>query len=432
MTNRWIAVISCLIAAGCYAPPPEPGTTYYSVPQGKTTLVPVATLPNALCVLQAGENSDGPRLATDAAGHGRFFITPQQGATGTIVMRCEAGGRTDTQRFVLGAGVPGTAPPPPPPPVVRATRPALSTVEAQEISDEELLRRGYPFRPDERISPEAYAAWLRAVTRPAQLVEPSQVTNPALRHDVAKIPICCGKTLLNWSGVEVSGPAGPFAYVRGTWKVPGVTGEPNGTDYSSTWVGIDGDGVNDLVQAGTEQDVTTITFPLELQLATYRAWSQFLPQQPTEQIISGVPLNPGDEVFAEVFVANAGGSPDLKGAFGVFWLETPSGVSQIYTPVGGTVVGGGTAEWVVERTTLCGDAACTPSKSSLGNLANYTSASMINGMARKSRAPRRGGYTNCCDLGSTRISMVNNSGTTLSTPSTPDGTTAAFTWNGFK
>jgi hypothetical protein len=167
-------------------------------------------------------------------------------------------------------------------------------------------------------------------------------------------------------------------------------------------------------------------------VATYYAWSEFLPQQPTEQISSGLAVSPGDEVFAEVFVANAGGSPDLKGAFGVFWLEVNGIYSPIYTPVGTTVVGGGTAEWIMERPTLCGDPACTPSKSPDANLASYGSASIFYGEARRSRSPQHRGYSNCCELGSIRISMVNGSGTTLSTPWMPDGATAGFIWNASK
>src|SRR3954464_13052334 len=59
-----------------------------------------------------------------------------------------------------------------------------------------------------------------------------------------------------------------------------------------------------------------------------------LSRYPTEQVITQVPLNAGDQIFAEVFVANAGGSPNLAGSFGVFWLQVGDVSTSAYTPVG--------------------------------------------------------------------------------------------------
>jgi hypothetical protein len=43
-------------------------------------------------------------------------------------------------------------------------------------------------------------------------------------------------------------------WVHGRWHVPAVVGEFNRQTYSALWVGLDGDGTTDLVQAGTESD----------------------------------------------------------------------------------------------------------------------------------------------------------------------------------
>jgi hypothetical protein len=47
---------------------------------------------------------------------------------------------------------------------------------------------------------------------------------------------------------------GPYDAVMGEWYVPQVKiSDNNLSTYSSFWIGIDGDGLSDLWQAGTEQ-----------------------------------------------------------------------------------------------------------------------------------------------------------------------------------
>ena len=103
----------------------------------------------------------------------------------------------------------------------------------------------------------------------------------------------------------------------GTWNVPFVTSEPGGKTYSSMWVGLDGDGETDLVQAGTGQEATNINLGfIQFTLTSYYAWTEFLPQQPNEQVISNFTVNPGDEIFTEVSVSGNEGVLPLDGASG--------------------------------------------------------------------------------------------------------------------
>jgi len=69
-----------------------------------------------------------------------------------------------------------------------------------------------------------------------------------------------GPAANNWSGYELSDKA-VFTGVTAQWVVPTIQpGSPQG--MSSTWVGIDGDGNNTVLQAGTEQDNTPWYAPL--------------------------------------------------------------------------------------------------------------------------------------------------------------------------
>jgi hypothetical protein len=219
----------------------------------------------------------------------------------------------------------------------------------------------------------------------------------------------------NWSGFELDRSlrfislrppnvsfSDPYDWVTGEWIVPAVTGESNKTAYSAYWVGLDGDGLTDLVQAGTEQDVTNFNFLFfNITSTTY----------------------PGDQIFTEVWMGNAGSMPTLSGAFGVFLVMnlTNGSYSQIYTPIGATAVSGSEAVWIMERPTVGG---------SLPDLANYGAALMQNAYART--APASGGHSYVAYQGARnkQISMTNGSNT-LSSVIPLTATSMFFIWQRF-
>jgi len=294
-------------------------------------------------------------------------------------------------------------------PVINQVLPGLTQAEAVRLSPDELKARGYPVRPNIKSGAE-YAAWLNKVKFPISTIVPSNSPE--------------GSNI--WSGDELQEKAGAYDWVTGGWNVVSVTGESNAntnTD-SSTWIGIDGDGTTDLVQAGTEQEAFGTGNAL---VTTYRAWTEFLPQQGTESVITNFTVNPGDQMFVEVSMGSAGGSLSLSGPFGVFLVsDLTTGVSTyIDTPVGSTVVGGSEAEWIMERPTF----GTTPA-----DLADYNTGSIYWAYARRPNSGRHQGYVNCCN-GSTsvNITMNNNAtGNVLSTASTPDAETVDYNWKAFK
>ena len=83
--------------------------------------------------------------------------------------------------------------------------------------------------------------------------------------------------------------------VYGSWNVPTVTGPSSGTNCSSVWVGIDGDGNGTVEQVGTDQWVVN-GHPM------YRAWWEMMSSgigQP-EQVITSMIVKPGDSITASV------------------------------------------------------------------------------------------------------------------------------------
>jgi hypothetical protein len=90
----------------------------------------------------------------------------------------------------------------------------------------------------------------------------------------------------NWSGYIATGSH--FTSVSAQWVVPTVR-PSQATQYSATWVGIDGATNSSLIQAGTEQDSSGGT-------TTYYAWYELLPALsiPVEYV------SPGDEMKVSI------------------------------------------------------------------------------------------------------------------------------------
>jgi Peptidase A4 family len=251
-------------------------------------------------------------------------------------------------------------------------------------------------------------------------VEPRTVSRPDITHAGRARVSNPPESAPNWSGFELRGAAGTYDWVTGEWVVPSVTGESNSTTYSSFWIGLDGDGTTDLVQAGTEQENVNFSFfGISWSFSTYYAWTQFLPQQQTEQQVTNFSVHPGDEIFCQVFVADAGQMPSLTGFFGQFVImnQTTSTTTWSYTPRGTTNVGGSEAEWIMERPTVNGR---------LADLADYGSARMSNAVARKVA----GGYVGYQGATNEQITMFNGNDI-LSTVSAIDAVTMQFKWQAF-
>jgi hypothetical protein len=225
--------------------------------------------------------------------------------------------------------------------------------------------------------------------------------------------------------------------------VPSVRGELGLEAHCSVWVGLDGyGGLKDLVQAGTAG--YGISYSLVevgtgrpfgfLNLEGYYAWTEFLPQQPTEQRITNFQISPGDQIFTEVWIGDLGKAPSISGTFGQFLIMnlTTQQTARMNTPVSGTNVTGKQAVWIAERPTQFFPATGIfgPSQG-LYDLANYGSFVMYNAHARKAKSPRGTGYVPYYDLRSIQLSMTNAIGDVLSSVTPLDSTSMRFDWHKF-
>lgn len=144
---------------------------------------------------------------------------------------------------------------------------------------EELERYGFPRRPDYQQMPHEAAKWVTAFRRYPRLKHITPEFRPLEhRHDLNKrtgkgTEAEINATSSNWSGsVLFIGGGDSFSWISGSWTVPHVYQSPvtGGTEYSSAWLGLDGDGSGDVMQAGTETDSD----------GTCYAWFEWFPNFP--------------------------------------------------------------------------------------------------------------------------------------------------------
>ena len=147
----------------------------------------------------------------------------------------------------------------------------------------------------------------------------------------------------NWSGYALSGNAGQYNSITGSWIVPTVT-PSKGSTYSSSWIGIDGFNNSSLIQTGTEQDYYSGK-------THYDAWWEILPA--AETVITNMTVKPGDHMTADITNDGSGN-----------WTITINDVTQneTFTTIQAYTGPAASAEWIQEAPTIGGHVA---------TLANY-------------------------------------------------------------
>jgi len=422
----------------------------YSVPPKQASLITVTTVPDAECSLSsATQQPSKPKflLYADQDGVVRFHVTPGAESDGVaeFVLECNENGNIVQYPLELRPSKQPTEEHPAPaqqrPKREGAyVRPALSAEDSSNLTVEELSKRGYPPRPDPDKYPEAFLHWKKLVSKPATFV-PSHAVS---RRDVGsgykmnqtgsllihERPIVGTEPSGNWSGFELRGDAGTYSWVEGTWIVPAVSsfGKVGVETYSSLWVGLDGDGLSDLVQAGTTQQSLALEgtirgSPIPFDLASYWAWTEFLPQQQTSQQVSSVSVAAGDEIFVFVTVGDGLFSANLSGPSGIFWIQndTNGEYTFVETPRGTTNVVGSEAVWIMERPTIYG----SNGTKSLATLADYGTATMSSAYAGSNATTTAYG-----DGPEIRITMSNGPDV-LSTVTPLSSTSMQFNWKAY-
>lgn len=355
----------------------------FTIPPNVQTPIVLKTTRDAVCDLHTADDSDSRfmRLYANAEGYVKVNANLEESQESRVVLDCTSpNGSARRYPLHLVAGFYPTSELPVPRgevPIPKRSRvqPALTEAEAQYLSDDELTSRGYPPRPD---SPDACSSWLQVVTRASIQVDAHTVS----QSDISRHTVEAGVTdSSNWSGYVADAKTNrSYASIHGEWNMPEVvTCENDSTTYSAFWIGLDGYYLSELSQEGTEQDCYYIGGSY---YTNYFAWSEVLPQQPTEQKITGFTPNWGDYIYATLWIGTSTGKRTNNGSGGYIWIFVNDMTQGVYTQysvklASTTYFYGKTVEWIMERP--------IPPTGGLAELTDYGSATMANAQAITSK-----------------------------------------------
>jgi hypothetical protein len=244
---------------------------------------------------------------------------------------------------------------------IRGFGPLPEGFDPATASARQLTAYRLPRRPDAETEPELRDLWERAVSRTKLWITPEFEHREHITHGPARsrrgrstknadleAPIVANATSTNWSGAMTFSPAGkPYRFVGGQWTVPSPNAPGVGTFYASEWVGIDGWNSNDVLQAGTETEVTDFVIFTARQVYTWWEWF------PAGEVrIGNLPVEPGDVMYCLICA-------DSTTHATVSFSNQSQGVGTRFdiTPPAGTTLTGNVAEWIVERPTVGGSVA---------------------------------------------------------------------------
>jgi hypothetical protein len=280
--------------------------------------------------------------------------------------------------------------------------------------DRALIAYGYPARPDQRKDPKLYAQWRRRVSRRSTRIEPVFVRNPGIVHGPMRGPSADPESLravrarqvnatsTNWSGSAVFATSGDaIGWVEGEWTVPDPS-DPHGgksSYYSSAWVGIDGWGSPDVLQAGTASSFVNGSKQVY-------AWWEWFPD--FEVKISNFPVSAGDTLYCLICATSA-----TEATIYLTNDSTDQHTSFSITAPSGTSLQGNCAEWIVETPSVGGQPTTLP---------DYGVVYFDDGFANQ-KAGLLDAFTG------TPVTLVNGSNTALSTPTLEKSELIKLTYN---
>jgi hypothetical protein len=209
----------------------------------------------------------------------------------------------------------------------------------------------------------------------------------------------------NWSGYAKTGAV--FSSISGEWTVP--TAFSDAGDHSSTWIGIDGWGNDNLIQTGTASNYSSGFLGTGLGGGPeYYAWWEVLPDD--EQRFSS-PVSPGDHMLA---IVSLNGDPAPGSA--MTWLIFLMNQTKNWTETKTVTYSGqmASAEWITEAPANC----IFILGCSIDDLVDYGSVSFDAFDTLDSLSPQL--------TAGEEITMMKN-GNAISTPSDPDGDNDGFT-----
>ncbi|MCL4519033.1 MAG: G1 family endopeptidase [Thaumarchaeota archaeon] len=230
---------------------------------------------------------------------------------------------------------------------------------------------------------------------------------PVVTLSGPRIPVdLASSSSLNWAGYAVTGTPGSITTVSGSFVQPSVTCSHK-TTYAAFWAGIDGYNDNTVEQAGTLAECSSGS-------PVYLAWTEFYPAAP---IYASWSPSSGDLISVTVTCSSISGGASCTAT--VKDVTTGNSYSNQGSVSGAELAN---AECIAERPAVGG---------SLTTLANFGTAKYGQDYTSVSGTCYAGTGNTLQAFGSfstvTSITMVNQKGQTLASPSSLSSDGSSFT-----
>ena len=344
-----LVALGSLFLMGCSAAgdPPGAGEPVAKTQETVTAAVPaqkeitIASTPNAKCIVQpsnATDSSQSMPVWADDVGLVHLWAA-QKSSSEAYSVDCSGDGDTAKHVFDLADAatfVPATAAFAP---VGRTTRPALTDPLGPSAAD--LVKGGYPPRPDPNLAPSSYKKWLNAVSKPATLIPPHLVERPDLHF--------AGNT---WCGYVLDNASTRYIVSVEQFYTPIFVPATGSTSSNSAlWAGLDGYGTADVIQDGVDYASTG-------SVGSYSAWYEyFCPGTPTPAACrpvfnTSMVVSASDEMLFWSWEADSSctyGSGHT--GYGCFWYEDETTLVQagdFIVTAPNNSFGGATVEGIME------------------------------------------------------------------------------------
>jgi hypothetical protein len=219
--------------------------------------------------------------------------------------------------------------------------------DPQAAEDRLLRKHGIPRRPDAAKEPHLRKLWDQAfATKPKFIKAEVAVDHVMAKRQRAVMEKKSGADEFSpsgWAGVVV--PVSKFGYkppepvnnVYGEWNIPSITSlanEPASGQIVGFWVGIDGYGNGQVLQAGTAATISGKN-------VVNWVWTEWFPLPPIT--VTNFPIKVGDHVTMLVC------APQTNHGFCSMLNKTTNVTTSIgITPPANVTSIGATAEWIVE------------------------------------------------------------------------------------
>ena len=378
----------------------------HTIVPGSDGVVVIRVGPNSVCRLSHPDaDVESLQLDADSRGDIRLHVSAaadakplelvvEETAQDGTVTRHTLSVTADPDHWAAAEEADGPAAPESTPDSVRGELIPALLDDPRDLSNAELVSRGYPPRPSPEASASSRERWRQLVSRSYRRVGPERTEHPDVRftkltdpetvmsptlplpppserevatkmiRSILPYPTQLADSIFNgssstWSGAFLDQPANEFYIVEADWRVPRVFDSPLAYCAAAEWVGL-GDGPSDLFQSGTDSESYSF---FGWNFTHYWMWIEALPYTPWA--VTNFPIDPGDQIRVTIFVADANGTTwfneprggGLSGRNDSVWFmlyNTTKGLS--YWGTYPTVDTGGrfrfvgnTAEFIVER-----------------------------------------------------------------------------------